>query len=349
MALLQLISYDRVLKSLGTRSYLLLGNGFSVACNPIFRYSSLYEAAVAAGLSDRAQAVFKRLGTTNFEGVMKLLEDSHWVARNYGLTQSTSESEMLADVEVIKRTLIAAVASNHLAHSGCVSDLQKQYASAFLAPFQAVFTTNYDLLAYWVSMSGSKVLFQDGFREDDADREAPYVVFSERLGRNRGLLYLHGALHLHLAHGELRKHCWSRTHRPLTQLVREGLDAGNYPLFVAEGSAEQKLEQIQRVGYLWYCLDKLARIQSPLVVYGHSLGPSDQHIVDILIKNTDLATIYIGVHGGNGSEASRSLRSVAERMIASRRTLIERRERGKPLSVAFFASESAPVWGPAAI
>lgn len=271
----RLISYEQVSANLGRTAHLLLGNGFSVACDPIFRYTSLYESALAAGLSTRAQQVFQRLGTNNFEGVMRLLEDTDWVATTYGLLKAGLSSEMLADVEVVKRTLIEAVASSHLSNTSSVSDEKKARAREFFSPFQTIFTTNYDLLAYWVCMSARKVAFQDGFREDEEAPDAPYVVFAERLGRNRGLLYLHGALHLHLAAGELRKHCWSRTLKPLTQLIKAGLDAGHYPLFVAEGSAAQKLEQIQRVGYLWYCLDKLARIESPLVVFGHALGPSD--------------------------------------------------------------------------
>jgi hypothetical protein len=275
----ELLSYDAVLKSLGSTSYLLLGNGFSVACDPIFSYSRLYDAAVAAGLSVRAQAVFERLGTNNFEGVMRLLDDAHWIATTYGLVRSGDSSEMIDDVRIVKTTLVEAVAKNHLPHTGHVSDEKKAAARNFFDPYHSIFTTNYDLLAYWVIMSaGERVIFQDGFREDEDAADAPYVIFSERLGNARGLFYLHGALHLYLASGELRKRCWSRSQTPLTDLIKQGLTENEYPLFVAEGAAEQKLSQIQRAGYLWYCLDKLARIKSPLVVFGHSLGESDRHI-----------------------------------------------------------------------
>jgi hypothetical protein len=36
-------------------------------------------------LSHRAQRLFERIGTNNFEGAMRLLEDAHWVAQTYGL------------------------------------------------------------------------------------------------------------------------------------------------------------------------------------------------------------------------------------------------------------------------
>src|SRR6266705_4165579 len=113
-----LLYYSEVRRRIGDRtSYLLLGNGFSIACDPVFRYSSLYQAAIDAGLSERAQRLFERMGTNNFEGIMKMLEDSHWVARTYGLIR-TNSSPMLEDLEVIKRTLVEAIAHSHLEHSG---------------------------------------------------------------------------------------------------------------------------------------------------------------------------------------------------------------------------------------
>jgi hypothetical protein len=338
--LAEIKSFEESIAEVGKRVYLLLGNGFSIGCDPVFKYSSLYEAAVQAGLSTRAQEVFGRVGTNNFEGVLRLLEDTDWVARKYGLLPS-GKSEIQNDIEVSRNTLITAVAANHLEHTGSVSDSQKIRANKFLENFQSIFTTNYDLLAYWVVMSRERVAFQDGFREDEPGD--PFVIFSQRLGDTRGLFYLHGALHLYLASGELRKHCWNRTSIPLTKLIRDGLADGNYPLFVAEGTAEQKLEQIQRVGYLWYCMDKFSRIKSPLVVYGHSLGPSDEHIVQAIGRNTELAILYLGIHGGTASAAASKLWNAAQRILGIRKEALERKK-GNELLISFYDSESAQVW-----
>jgi hypothetical protein len=281
-----ILSYEEVRRGIGERpSYLLLGNGFSIACDPVFRYGSLYEAAVQAGLSERAQQLFERIGTNNFEGAMKLLEDSHWVARTYGLLEHDS-SDMLNDLDVIKRTLVDAIASSHLPIPGDITEERKSSAANFLVPYHIVFTTNYDLLLYWVAMhAGDPPPFEDCFRSDQAFPDAPYLVFSQRLGDTRGLLYLHGALHLYLNDGQLRKHSWTRTGQRLTDLIRDGLRQGQYPLFVAEGRPDKKLMQIHSSGYLWYCLDKLRNIKSPLVVFGHSLGSSDGHIADAIASN----------------------------------------------------------------
>lgn len=341
-----LLQYEEVRRRIqGGRAHLLLGNGFSIACDPIFRYASLYEQAVRDGLSARAQAIFEKLGTNNFEGVMRLLEDADWVARTYGLIQAEG-SEIMDDVERVKETLVESVTASHLEHTGLVDEDRKAAARTFLSDFHNVFTTNYDLLSYWVNLSfEGQPRFKDGFRSPDAEEQTPFVVFAERLGNQKGLYYLHGGLHLYLSEGELRKHTWSRTRTRLTESIRAGLELGQYPLFVAEGTAEKKLEQIQRVGYLWYCLDKLSRVGGPVVVFGHSLGASDQHIWNALGDNTDLSVIYVGLFGDENSALNRGVKLAAESIRARRTRMEGRGQRRQQLEILYFDSNSARVWG----
>lgn len=339
--------YDMLAKYGGgpeSRKHLLLGNGFSIACDPIFQYGKLYDTAVEAGLSDRAQQVFGFLGTNNFEGVMRLLEDADQVARVYGLIAG-DKSALLDDVAIIKKTLIEAVSKSHLPNTGSLADTKKEAALKFMGDYFNVFTTNYDLLGYWVSLStpDGNPPWGDGFRNDPDEPDATYVVFAERLGNSRGMFYLHGALHLYLHQGELRKHSWKKSGLPLTDLISQGLDAGNYPLFVAEGLATRKLEQIQRTGYLWYCLDKLARVKNLLVVFGHTLGPSDQHITDVLTSNGELPRISIGLFGDLDSPINQEIIATAQKMQQARKKRMRRGD--KPLEIVFFGSESAKVWG----
>lgn len=340
----RIVTYSKALEQLGEgRKYLLLGNGFSIGCDPIFQYGSLYEAAVTAGLSERAQAVFARLGTNNFEGAMRLLDDAHWVAAQYKLVDPYA-SQLLDDVEVVKRTLVEAVANSHLEHTGMVEDGKKASALSFLKAYHSIFTTNYDLLLYWIVMHDAKgPHFEDGFRPDDDDPDAPYLVFSRRMGNTPGLYYLHGGLHLYVHEGELRKHSWIRTGQRLTELIRAGLSRSEYPLFVAEGSPERKLEQIQRSGYLWYCLDKLARVESPLVVFGHSLGASDQHISNTIARNPGVRSLYVGLHGTPKSASNEAIRQSAEQIREQRQERFSTRD----LTVTYFDAESAQVWAPA--
>jgi hypothetical protein len=341
----EVLAYSDVVRKLGsTRAHILVGNGFSIACDPVFRYTSLYEAAVRAGLSTRAQSVFERLGTNNFESVLRLLEDAQWVGVRYGIGEAEL-APLLEDAEIVKQTLVEAVTNSHLDHTGCVPDEKKTAAKEFLKRYHSVFTTNYDLLLYWTVLHGGPASHEDGFRADDDDPEAPYLVFSERLGDKSGLYYLHGALHLYIEGGQLRKHSWIRRGQRLTESIRTGLAERQYPLFVAEGSPDKKLQQIQRVGYLWYALDKFARIHNPLVVLGHALGPSDQHIADAIADNKDIRQLFIGLHGDPESSGNLSLRSAVQRIQRRRE---ERKGRGRKaagLAIEYFDTASARPWG----
>ncbi len=344
MADLELIDFNEVRKRLGTgRAHLLLGNGFSIACHPVFSYGSLFDSAVAAGLSDRAQSVFQRLGTNNFEGVIRLLADARWIAVQYGLSGDGID-ELADDIEVVKKTLLSAVAKSHLPHSGSVSDEKKAAALKFLKPFFNIFTSNYDLLLYWVVMSKAPE-WGDGFRSELDDPEAPSVVFAKRLGNAPGMFFLHGALHLYVEHGVLRKRCWSRTQVPLIEAVKDGLDHERYPLFVAEGAPDRKLEQIQRSFYLGYSLDKLKSIQGPLVVFGHSLGASDGHIVAAIAENFEMTSLYVGLHGDPGSAPNLAIRSAVASMQERRKQLAGAHHKKSVLEATFYRSESAHPWG----
>ena len=330
------IDYAEVLASQDGRAHLLLGNGFSIACDPVFRYESLYQRAVDKGLSARAQAVFARLGTNNFEGVMRLLNDGDWVARNYGLITGAG-SEMLADLDIAKRALVEAIAESHLGNSGSVSDGKKRFAREFFSPYHNVLTTNYDLLAYWVVMSEvGGVRYRDGFGNDPEEPDAPHVVFSFHLADQRGLLYLHGGLHLFVNSGHVTKHCWSRSGDALTTLIRAGLAEGKYPLFVAEGTPEKKLEQIYSSSYLSYAFDKMTRLGGRLVVFGSSLSATDAHIRNAIAKMKNLKELFIGVHDtGDTTEAEAAAAAIA----------LARADYGfRDLDIKFYAAASANVW-----
>ncbi|MBK6559963.1 MAG: DUF4917 family protein [Dehalococcoidia bacterium] len=121
------LTYQEVLEAAGNgRKHLLLGNGFSIGCDARFRYDSLYAYAKEEGLSGRAQAVFERLGTNNFEGVLRALDDTAFVAEVYGLAPGAEPTPTITDdAEQIKRVLVSAVAGRHLDLPSDVQDEKK--------------------------------------------------------------------------------------------------------------------------------------------------------------------------------------------------------------------------------
>lgn len=343
----EVVSFDRVRQKLddGKRRHLLIGNGFSIGCDTCFSYKSLYEASKKAGLSKRAQQIFERFGTNNFEAVMRLLEDGHWLAKIYQLVED--DSELRKDLVTLKKVLVDSIAKAHPDHTGKVADLKKAKAATFLRQFHNIFSLNYDLLPYWINMTMNPPLFQDGFREDADDPEALSLVFSERMGDQQGIYFIHGALHIFMGEGGLRKHCWGRTMKPITSLIRDGLEKSRYPLFVAEGNAEKKMEQIQANGYLSYCYGKLGRIQKRLVTYGFSFGNSDSHISKVIAENLGITELYVGVYK-TGDKYPPEIFSAVNGIVEYRKQRFSDERpsirNARQLGVTFFDSASAAVW-----
>lgn len=343
---MNLLTYNEVFEKLPQTKHLLLGNGFSIACDPVFSYPNLFEYVKKAGISQNAIKVFEYLGTNNFEGVMHLLENSEWVRNRYGLQyQKDAKGSIKRDLQAIKNSLVKAIAESHLAHPGKIEDKKKNKCVKFLEPYHNIFTTNYDLLLYWIAMYGNATLEEhDGFRCSIQEPEAEYLVFHERLGSHKGILFLHGALHIYVQEGEVRKHSWIRSNKTLMELIKEGLESGQYPLFVAEGKPEKKLEQIQNNGYLFYCLGKLERIQQSLVVYGFSLGQSDAHILNAISDNLMLEHLYVSIHGKPSTYHNKQIYQSVSKIQMRRKRWLEKTRSGKELFVHYFDSSTVPVW-----
>ena len=54
---------------------------------------------------------------------------------------------------------------------------------------------------------------------------------------------------------------------------------------MTEGSARDKLRAIEGNAYLSHALDLFGRLSLPVVVFGSSLSPQDQHLIDALNEN----------------------------------------------------------------
>jgi hypothetical protein len=338
----QLHQYAELLQQTSATKHILLGNGFSISCNPIFQYSNIFEFAKEHGLGPKVIKLFQQFGTTNFELIARALSDSIFVGELYNFIGQDEKAELEKGINEIKNALVSAIAQTHISSPDGISEESRVSCIEFLKPYKNVFTTNYDLLLYWVSMQGiaaNELKFEDGFRSSVEDPAAEYVIFSDHLGSKSGLFFLHGALHLFEFQGETRKHCWNRSAVTLTDNVITSLGKDNYPLFVSEGDSLRKLESIQRSGYLSYCYQKLQRCGSTLVVCGSSLGDSDEHILRA-IGDADYETVWLGVYGDHLSVSAKHMQ-VVEVRLQERRKL---NKGGKPLKVQFYDLRTAPIW-----
>jgi hypothetical protein len=150
------ISFEDAMKKVGRKDRsLLLGNGFSAR---YFSYRSLLD---KAGLKkdDPVRVLFDRLKTVDFERVVDALEGASEVEMAYGNIEHAKQ--LLADADRVREALVHAIRGTHPAHR---EDIEEVIPSciAFLSWFDELFTLNYDLLLYWVSLSDD-ARFPDGF------------------------------------------------------------------------------------------------------------------------------------------------------------------------------------------
>ena len=321
--------------------HLLLGNGFSIACRPdIFIYGKLFEQADFSTLSSSARAAFGALGTQDFEKVIKVLRDTQAVLSAYANVPSDFLQTLRDDADGIREVLVRTIAQSHPAWPGEIADYEYEACKKFLANFKAVYTFNYDLLLYWTQMhnaEGEEPWSDDGFRKNEDDYDAPYVVWDPSTSRTQNTWFLHGALHVFDAGVEIQKYTWINTKIRLVDQIREALNKDIYPLFVAEGKSQEKLDRILHSGYLSKAYRSFSSIKGALFIYGHSLAENDNHYLQ-RIERGGLSHLYIGLYGDIHSPQNKQISQRAEEMTRRRRI-------NQPLGVSYYDASTARVWG----
>ena len=299
-------TWRELVGKLDYKASLLLGNGFSIACDLAFRYDNLLEEAVRYGLSASSMAVFEMLETANFEQVLLALDRASSIAEMYGCdAPCPSVPSIRDDLDETKRALVAASTAVH----GSFPDQHKlpedfkRACIKFLKPFYTVYSLNYDFLLYWVWMKGLESAdpsnwrgdwkgFGDGFQS----KEHNYVKV-----KDGGVRFLHGALHLYIQDGKTYKYV-SEDRVPLLAQVTEGILSDRYPMFIAEGSSKKKLVGIHSNDYLHDCFSEFSSAGPDLVTFGVSFGDSDAHLIEAICRNRKLRSLYIGSHGEPSSQ-----------------------------------------------
>lgn len=333
---------EAIEKSQGYKKrHLMLGNGFSISCRPdIFVYGKLFEQADFSHLSPSAKKAFDALKTNDFERVIKALRDAREVLACYEGAPREIREAMLQDADGLREVLVHTIASCHPDSPLDITEEEYTACRRFLGNFNLIYSLNYDLLLYWTLMhtsDGETPTSDDGFRKPDYDYEADYVTWEPDQSHDQNVWYLHGALHVFDAGTEIQKYTWINTGIRLIEQIRDALNRNYYPLFVAEGSSDEKLVRIRHSDYLAKAYRSFSSITGALFIYGHSLAENDEHYLR-KIERSKVKHIFVGLYGDPNSEANKDIILRAERMS-------EARPPSRPLDVSFFDSESALVWG----
>lgn len=325
------------------KRHLLLGNGFSIACRPdIFVYGKLFEQADFSSLSKAAKDAFSALGTTDFERVIRALNDAAALAETYGVGAKRVE-RMRKDAFRLKELLVQTIAKSHPERPTAILDDEYSHCQEFLQNFSTIYTLNYDLLLYWTQMhhdDRANRTSDDGFRtsQDDIEsgEESDYVVWEPGQSHGQNTWFLHGALHVFDSGIEIQKYTWNRTGVRLIEQTRDALSRDYFPLFVAEGTSDDKLKRIRHSDYLAKAFRSFQSIQYCLFIYGHSLAANDEHYLRV-IERGKIKHVFVGLHGDPKSK-------VNKRIIRRARQLSDNRGDRRPLKVDFYDSSSAKVW-----
>jgi len=356
----KLITFEEALTQASsyTNKHLLLGNGFSIAYRyDIFTYGSLLEEADFSALPE-LRRVFDAMGTVDFEEVIRALQSSGTILEQYG-SSKTLVDKLKLDSEELKTILVQTIAGKHPEAPFDVSEDQYEKVRKFLANFIGeatkgnVYTLNYDLLLYWAVMHDENneskkkytPLFKnDGFGKEEGNESADYVVWhGETSAHGQRIHYLHGALHLFDAGKELKKFTWINTGKRLIEQARSAMDKNMFPLFVAEGTSDQKLEKIKHSGFLYHSYKSfstnLDNSKSCLFVYGHSLATNDFHILT-KIAHGKIPHLFISIYGDIDSDENCEIVKSANALVEARKNLRET----YPLEVVYYDASTANVW-----
>src|SRR5690554_3822494 len=309
--------YQSVIEKLNKRpqsKHLIMGNGFSMAYDhKIFSYNALYD--FIEKLEDATLSkLFEVINTKNFELVMRQLDNFIEIAKAFDDTGVMVKALQDAN-QSLQESLIQAVSSLHPEHVFAIPDTESQSCYNFLKEYLSnggkVFSTNYDLLLYWILMRNTAENAIDGFGQEllnpvetrkGGDPEFDDLLWG-KYKEEQSVFYLHGTLPIFDTGTRIEKEVYKDS-KYLLDNIKERMDNKEYPIFVTAGNGTEKLNHIYHNRYLTFCYESLSKITGSLVSFGFNFGEYDEHIIDAVNKaakrgaqsGEKLFSIYIGVY-----------------------------------------------------
>ncbi|GGK56124.1 DUF4917 family protein [Amphritea balenae] len=264
-------------------SNLLIGNGLSISISKKFSYTSLRE-RVSGGLSPAVERLFKQFDTDDFEHLLTKIKDARDVI------EAITDGQVIVSQSIsdeIKSKLIEAIGGMN--PRGPRDDgLDPQALNSALKKYSNVFTTNYDIYLYW----GRKG--KDGFNINDFFFKGDFDLNRADPNNGDSIFFLHGALFVFDEGNKVVK-IGKGEFITLDDAIKDRIvNKNSLPLFISEGSSQEKLSSIKKNEYLSFCYQNLRGMSGDLDIYGHGLSPDvDGHIVDaIKASKIDDITYY---------------------------------------------------------
>lgn len=283
----------------------ILGNGASIAVDRCFAYRSLFDEAITTQfLSPNTRKLFDQFKTTDFEFVLRAIGSAHHV--NAAL--ETKDDQVTRAYDEIREALVRTVQRVHVKHTEASGYVPR--IAQFLKGFDTVVNLNYDLLVYWAMNHANEILggnwFKDCFVGDDRTFEDHYEYLRKPhkgLSGHTLVFYPHGNLVLASDFfGREVKICSDEHPDLLDAIVNRWSLSDCTPLFVSEGTNNQKYQAIDRSPYLRTVYDRVlpGLGNDPIAVYGWSIGEQDEHLL-AAIGHKEPSRLAVSVHTASDS------------------------------------------------
>lgn len=282
-------------------SSLLLGNGFSIACNQNFDLSNLTQQMINS--NPIISSIFRHLqkGNLDIEETMRIVNDSkkvleYFYQQNQNTYFDNAIKQLQIFIENLKTQFITTIQTNHIPN---IDDGAKMSAFHFISSYNCIFTLNYDLLLYWV-ISLNWATFSDGFgRADDG-----LLIFNHNFGA-KPFYFLHGALHLFYVKWNAKKIAYYNNN--LLLQIENKIRLNEFPICVTAGTTDEKREMIKGNYYLSRCFDALCFLRDyNLVIFGTRLKDNDEHIRDAILQS-GVKNIFFSVSNNSWMQAKQDL------------------------------------------
>jgi hypothetical protein len=309
----------------------ILGNGASVAVSDTFSYKSLLEHAVAKELiSGDVEKIFEFFKTRDFELILRTV----WQATNINNALDIKDERTREAYLNVRDALIRAVRDIHPEQDVVSPHFAAIYQ--FLKQFDTVISLNYDLILYWTMMYGFDVkdghTFKDCFLNGEFAEDWEELREPIRGGKSVTLVfYPHGSLILRRNKLEQEQKIQGGDVRLLDAILEAWQNETVVPLFVSEGTVEQKVQSIRSSYYLSTVYREVLTAERPtLAIYGWGFGEQDTHILERM-KSCGISSVAVSVYQNRQADCNRVAQVVAETL-------------GAGVEVEFFDSGSAGCW-----
>ena len=319
---------------------LILGNGASMAVSSSFSYTNLFgKACNDSILNQTSKNLFETLQTTDFELVMNKLRQAYIINE---VLQLDTDNVALHTYDNIRQSLIKTKKEIHVQYADAIFQIDN--IRKFLEKFKTVISLNYDLLIYWAIMASNvrkPYKMKDCFTNHiDGNLGFEYDIEKLREPYNGGpdptlVFYPHGNLILasNENNDELKIRINNNTN--LFDAIGEKWKQKYVPLFVSEGSSEQKLKAIRRSTYLNFVYENvLSHLEPTVIIYGWKLAEQEQHLIKKIFSNNKISNVYISMYLGSNPEPIDEQKRIASMLKRENRTM----------NIKFFDAASKNCW-----